>query len=94
MLPIRLSSALLGLACGSLVALGTLAHAQDDGDPEEAVEDVIEEEAEKGEDDGEAAGADLGEASYNTENCEPAEGEDGEGDTAEKDLDECEDMVK
>lgn len=64
----------------------------DDKDPEAVVEDMVEEAGDAAE--GEAEDADLGEASYNTRDCED-ETEDADGEVEADDLDaECEPMVK
>jgi len=83
--------------------------ADEDTETEAKVEKIVEERAAE-EEDGEPEDADVGEASYNTENCEPAneaeelvaddadadadEGEDEDVEVTEKDMDECEPVEK
>ena len=101
MSPIRPRLLLPG-ACLAL-ALGAPVWAQDGGDAEETeeaterVEDVVEERAEEEASDGEPSDADVGEASYNVEDCSDADGgddADAAGDVAEGDIDECEPVEK
>jgi len=82
------------LAVGALSACVNLHAADDpvDAEPEKVVEDLVEEQAEKGE--SEVEGADPGEASYNTENCEEP-GEPVDGEVQAQDLDEaCKPLIK
>ena len=87
------------LALSSLLLLASLfalpaAFAQDEpeGDEvEEKVEDVIEERKAEEEGDGKPEDADLGEASYNVEDC--TAGEEGEGADGDA-VEDCEQIVK
>lgn len=66
---------------GASFALAGAAIAQEEGEKGESadkIEEIVEERAAEEARDGEPAGADLGEASYNIENCAPANGEKGE----------------
>ena len=105
MRPIR---PLVALSCAAFLFAGSVLAQDDETDEVEEmegkVEEVVEDRAAEEDSDGEPSDADVGEASYNTEDCSPASGgEDGEAEgeedddddeAGEQDMDECEPVVK